>query len=959
MATTYTVKKGDTLSEIAKANGTTYQKLAAINNISNPNLIYVGQVIKLTKTSGSSSSSSTKKKSSSSNTAKIKQFGLQSNVDNTLFATWEWSKKYTENYKVEWQYYADKYWFTADSSTTEYKFSTYSIPANAKRVRFRVKPISKKYTKNKKETSRWTAEWTTRKVFNVSSIPPEAPSAPSVEIKKYKLTATLDNIDSTATSIEFEVVKNDKTKVKSGTAKIKKSTASYSWTVPAGGEYKVRCRAIKDKLKSEWSDYSSKVFPVPSAPDKIKTLKALSETSVQIDWANVTKNVDSYTVEYTTKKMYFDSGASEVQSVTVDSVVGHAEITGLTSGEQYYFRVRATNSQGSSDWTEIKSIVIGTSPGVPTTWSSTTTVIVGEPLNLYWVHNTEDGSNQTFAEVEITVSTRVGDSTKTHTIKTTENYTNDNVSYIAPTDVDEDEIVTSCLTIDTTSYETGATIEWRVRTAGITKEYGDWSIQRTVDIYTPPTLELTMTDVKGNVISSTIHYKVNYESEQYIATDEMVEPLVGYIVEDVYTEDGYQIFSGTTADGEEIYYYNVDNGVSSFPIHISALAGPNTQSPIGYHLVITADESYTTVDNIGNQKVVSVGEAVYSKYFDIKEALDIDISASDIDLMNGASYTASCTVSMNSGLTANETYNFTVTWDETRYVPNAEISIDTETLVAHVMPYCEDRTLTYYKVTYDQSTNTGAATTESIDYVYGEEVPGAYVSTGEQIYFGTTADGEETYYCEIEDVATPEDVILSVYRREFDGTFTEIARDLENTNITFTDPHPALDYARYRIVATSTTTGTVSYYDMPGEPVGENAVIIQWDEEWTYFETSNEDALEQPPWTGSLLKLPYNVDVSDKHKPDVSLVEYIGREHPVSYYGTQIGSSSTWSMDIEKDDEETLYALRRLARWMGDVYVREPSGSGYWANVVVSFNQTHCELTIPVTLDITRVEGGA
>ena len=43
---------------------------------------------------------------------------------------------------------------------------------------------------------------------------------------------------------------------------------------------------------------------------------------------------------------------------------------------------------------------------------------------------------------------------------------------------------------------------------------------------------------------------------------------------------------------------------------------------------------------------------------------------------------------------------------------------------------------------------------------------------------------------------------------------------------------------------------------------------------------------------------------------------------------------------------------------MGDVYVREPSGSGYWANVSVSFSQTHCETVIPVTLNITRVEGG-
>lgn len=44
---TYTVKAGDTLSSIASKYGTTYQKLAQYNNISNPNFIQIGQVIKI------------------------------------------------------------------------------------------------------------------------------------------------------------------------------------------------------------------------------------------------------------------------------------------------------------------------------------------------------------------------------------------------------------------------------------------------------------------------------------------------------------------------------------------------------------------------------------------------------------------------------------------------------------------------------------------------------------------------------------------------------------------------------------------------------------------------------------------------------------------------------------------------------------------------------------------------
>ena len=43
----YTIKKGDTLSGIAAKYGTTYQKLAQMNGISNPNKIYAGQKIRV------------------------------------------------------------------------------------------------------------------------------------------------------------------------------------------------------------------------------------------------------------------------------------------------------------------------------------------------------------------------------------------------------------------------------------------------------------------------------------------------------------------------------------------------------------------------------------------------------------------------------------------------------------------------------------------------------------------------------------------------------------------------------------------------------------------------------------------------------------------------------------------------------------------------------------------------
>ena len=95
-----TVQKGDTLWDIAAkhlGSGSKYTTLAAINDLSNPDLIYVGQKIYLSKQSSSTT------KSNDSQRATIKQFGLQSDTDNELFATWSWSKTGdTENYQILW-----------------------------------------------------------------------------------------------------------------------------------------------------------------------------------------------------------------------------------------------------------------------------------------------------------------------------------------------------------------------------------------------------------------------------------------------------------------------------------------------------------------------------------------------------------------------------------------------------------------------------------------------------------------------------------------------------------------------------------------------------------------------------------------------------------------------------------------------------------------------------------------
>ena len=759
----------------------------------------------------------------------ITGFGLQAGTQRVVYATWNWAQEHTKGYNVRWYYDTGNtngsgtIWFIGDDSTVNKKQSTYTAPSNAKRVRFVVQPVSETYTSNNTEVSYWTADWSTERIYDFKSNIPTTPSAPEVTLKKYLLTASLDNSDTDATIIQFQVIKDNSTIFTTAQVTIEGDYkyAEYSCYVDAGSEYKVRCRGCRNGLYGEWSEYSSKVTTIPATPSGFTECKAKTSTSVHLEWDAV-NTAKSYDIEYTTKKDYFDSSDKTTTINGIEST--RYEKTGLENGDTYFFRLRAVNDSGESPWSEISSVVVGKSPEAPTTWSSTTTVVTGEPLTLYWVHNSEDGSSQVRAELELTIN----GTTTTHTIENT-------------TDEDEKD-KTSFYTIDTSEFLEGNKLLWRVRTCGVTEVYGDWSIQRTVDVYTPPTLTLIVTNSNGEAFET----------------------------------------------------------LTNFPIKVKGTAGPTSQTAIGYHLTVMSNDSYETVDSLGNSKYVNKGDVIYSRYFDNSRELSTTLSASELSLENNMSYTITCVVSMNSGLTAESSSIFKVAWGESQYFLNCKISINKANYSVAINPYCKN-------------------------------------SSGEFV----------------------DDVTLAVYRREFDGKFTELASNVDNVrNMFINDPHPALDYARYRIVATSKTTGQVEYYDVPAKPVGGKAAIIQWDEAWSDFDATITDTLASPVWSGSMLQLPYNIDVTEGNNRDVELVEYIGREHPISYHGTQLGTSLTWKTDIPKTDVETIYALRRLQNWTGDVYIREPSGNGYWAVVTISFNINHCTTVIPVSISITRVEGG-
>lgn len=899
---THKVVRGDTLSEIAQRYGTSVSYLAKLNNIRNVNLIYVGQVLKISETvtvtpsqpnptpaPPSSSTSSSTKSSPTATRATITAFGLQADTDRTLFATWSWPNGNTDKFEVRWFYETENgVKFTGNTSSVDAMEnsnpqSLYTIPENATVVSFQVKPIAKTHKVNNNDVYYWTAQWSTEKFYHVRDLPPDALSAPTVTMEGYTLKMEATGVPDGVDAVDFDIIQNDSKFYHCMTSRVSWNVAKYSCDVAPGNQYKVRCRAIRNNVHSEWSEFSSNVKTNPTKPERIIEMRAVSETAITLTWSEAL-TAESYELEYATNLDYLGSSNA---STTINNITApRYTITGLSSGEKYFVRVRAVNSQGSSDWTEASSIILGVLPAAPTTWSSTSTVKVGEDLRLYWMHNSKDGSKESKAQLKYVVDNQ------TEVIKE-----------LLKTNVSDD---VSYYNLATISYREGASIRWMVRTAGITGEYGPWSATRLISVYAPPSLSVTISDV-----------------------------------------------------GDEGKAFPT---VSKYPFYILINAGPNSQTPIGYHISIVSKNSYETMDEYGNVKMVISGQEVYSKFLDVSDrSLSIKMTPGDVNLENNCDYDLICTVTMDSGLTKETTLKFRVSLVDTTYYPTAEILFDEKTLSANIRPYCTYTPYLFYSVIFNEDTGVYTRTNTYIDPLEGTSVDNAVTDKDDLVFVGVNASDQVIYFAVVP--STSEylvgNITLSIYRKEYDGRFVEIAKDVPNTDSVYiTDPHPSLDLASYRIVATDTNTGSISYTDVPGYPIGIKSVIIQWDETWDNLKIFGDDPTEEVRWAGSMLKLPYNIDVSDSNSMDVSLIEYIGRSHPVSYYGTQLGVTSTWNVDIPKYDKNTLYGLRLLSIYTGDVYVREPSGSGYWANISVSFEQKHRELVIPVTLNIKRVEGG-
>lgn len=859
------VTSGDCLWKIAQSvygNASRWPEIADANGIprSTADWIYPGQVFVIPGiSSGSSSSSPSSTVPNTTSAVTIDWFALDAGTTRQMFAAWSYDRSNTRGYLIKWEYNTGEGGWRLDTTgeQTE-KQSQYTAPEEAKQVRFSVTPKS----------DSWSDGTTVTREYSFLDNPPGLPPSPEFDISiTNKLTCEFHNIeeDINAQYIQIAIYQDDTYKWKTMESDIKVDQegtnvryASFTCDVDEGHRYKIRARSYRklseddaSRIYGGWTDFTSNDYATPIAPKEISVIESrvfseqMAKTyGVYLEWDDV-ENATIYTVQWVTNINKWDT--QEMSSRTTDEGEGpHVLLTNLDIGHEYFFRIKSINNKGySRDHSSIRSITIGTKPIAPTTYSNVSSCVLGEDLNLYWVHNSTDGSVESYARLYLSIR----DSAHPELEPTI-------IQKVIPNEKPEEERnKTSVYTINTDDPEwatigAGYVIKWKVQTAGVTSQYSDWSVEREVNVYAKPEIEIDLQNYQGQSVDI----------------------------------------------------------INMFPFYLQFQASPAAQVPISYYVEIVSNTQYEIVDSFGKIKMVNIGDKIYQRYYDPQTnpwRFLLEMTPGNIDLKSHSNYTVNATVSMNSGLNATSSKTFDVVLSETYYDVYANLIFNKETLEMNIQPYCK-----YY-------------------------------------------DSQTQKY------KLAQDCSLAVYRRQYDGTFVEIGKDIDNEmEYYITDPHPSLDYGRYRVVAKNNENGSISYADIPAYKIEMPYAVIQWKESWEKFQTDESgNGNVEPAWSGSMLKIPYNITVSDSKNVDVSLVKYVGRENPVSYYGTQVNETSQWTMEIPKEDKDTLYAIRRLSRWNGDVYVREPSGLGYWANISVSYNLKYKDVVVPITMNINRVEG--
>jgi hypothetical protein len=159
--------------------------------------------------------------------------------------------------------------------------------------------------------------------------------------------------------------------------------------VNIGTTYYYRVRAFNPLAFGPYSNVANAVVSgaLPADPTNL-TAVAVSTSEIDIDWDDTDTSVTFTTVERSLDNVTFS-----VVTTVSGSITAYND-TGLSSGTLYYYRVRATNPFGVSNYSNVASATTSSSPVPNPVTMLIATAVSQSQINLAWVNNGGATSNK-------------------------------------------------------------------------------------------------------------------------------------------------------------------------------------------------------------------------------------------------------------------------------------------------------------------------------------------------------------------------------------------------------------------------------------------------------------------------------------------------------------------------------------------------------------------------------------
>jgi hypothetical protein len=298
-------------------------------------------------------------------------------------------------------------------------------------------------------------------------------------------------------------------------------SSSYSDTgLTSGVIYYYRLSASNAGGTSNAVTDSGETFSVPEDPSNF-TATPVSESQIDLSWTDNADNEDNYVLERSTTQ---GSGYATIATLNPDET-SYSDSTGLSEGTEYFYRLTANNTIGSSATVETSATTLD----VPSAPSGLGLSVISETqINLSW---TDNASNETGFRVERSLNESSGFSD-----------------------------VSGNLAADTTSYndtglQAGVTYYYRVYAFNSDGD-SDFAAgsDTTLDLPADPSGFTATADSNGSI---DLNWTDNADNETGYRLERSLSELSGYSIIEASLAPGTETYNDSGLDAETAYYYRL------------------------------------------------------------------------------------------------------------------------------------------------------------------------------------------------------------------------------------------------------------------------------------------------------------------------------------------------------------------------------------------------------------------